>query len=295
MKASLLNAAEVGDIVELKHLLAAGAVVDVCNDRGESPVWICSARGHLHCLIALIDAGGNVNLTNYEDQGLVSPLTVACASGNVQCVDALIQRGRANVDVYDAKGNSPVSRCASLGHVDCLRLLIRAGANVNCTNKSRATPLHNAAVPQTHRCDVEVIELLVNAGANVNAGNLGGMTPLRLIRDYREIGKRGVGLLISNESVLSDRHVKYPSSVFDLILPLVPTDVVTSSTQPELAVKAYFLNQQQSHDGFMYFALGAHDRAGKESPVKRLVRDVMGCIYDQLMHFDEITRVHQGM
>ena len=68
-------------------------------------------------------------------------------------------------------------RAASAGEVDVIPVLVRAGADVNATNKDGATPLHRAASAG----EVDVIPVLVQAGADVNArGGNGGFTPLHL-------------------------------------------------------------------------------------------------------------------
>lgn len=58
---------------------------------------------------------------------------------------------------------------------ECLKLMIDAGANVNCKRKDGTTALHLQASRAT---DPEIIKDFIKAGANVNATTKEGTTPL---------------------------------------------------------------------------------------------------------------------
>ena len=78
--------------------------------------------------------------------------------------------------------------------VECIRLLAKAGANVNARDKDGTTPLH-----ETFLTDVE--EELLNLGANVNARNHDGETPIFTTYDDDAIPlfiKHGADLTLRN-------------------------------------------------------------------------------------------------
>lgn len=78
----------------------------------------------------------------------------------------------------DSKGRTALMVAAQLGHVAAVRALLNAGANVRAVDRDRrATPLHYAT-DSFLEDNAEVMRLLVRAGADVNARTGGGMTPL---------------------------------------------------------------------------------------------------------------------
>lgn len=65
--------------------------------------------------------------------------------------------------------------------IEMVKLLIKAGANVNCTDVDGNTPLIHA----TLNGYTEIVRLLINAGANVNKRNKSGNSPLTLINKVK--------------------------------------------------------------------------------------------------------------
>ena len=68
--------------------------------------------------------------------------------------------------------------------VEAVKVLLKAGADVNARDKDGGTPLY-AAVFWGH---VELVKLLLEAGANVNAKGIGGDTPLHLAAIQGNVG-----------------------------------------------------------------------------------------------------------
>ncbi|KAI6648076.1 Feminization-1b [Oopsacas minuta] len=65
--------------------------------------------------------------------------------------------------------------CAALGgHIDIVRELVEAGANINHTNATNSTPLSAAS----YNNRVEVIKCLLNKGADISIANQGGLAPV---------------------------------------------------------------------------------------------------------------------
>ena len=82
--------------------------------------------------------------------------------------NALSGRGRTPLHYLCSRGDNPDAR------VDCLHVLLEAGANVNAPNVHQNTPLHLAAV----RGYANVVAALLEAGADVNRGDHSNFTPL---------------------------------------------------------------------------------------------------------------------
>ena len=62
-----------------------------------------------------------------------------------------------------------------MGHVDCVKQLVKAGAELNATNSDGNTALIDAATFNGH---VDCVKELVKAGAELNATNSDGNTAL---------------------------------------------------------------------------------------------------------------------
>jgi ankyrin repeat protein len=98
------------------------------------------------------------------------------------CIDvvALLLRLGGDPNSQDAGGHTPLYRvaneCGSEAGPDLVRMLVRAGADVNsCGGVTWATPLHMAA----RRGFVETARVLLDCGASAEARDRKGDTPLQ--------------------------------------------------------------------------------------------------------------------
>jgi tetratricopeptide (TPR) repeat protein len=108
--------------------------------------WIHAARhGDVEALSGLLRGGNAAALLQYAGQGTS----------------------------YSFLGHTAMHWCAARGHVTCLELLIGARADVNVKNRGGSTPLHAAA----QRDVLESARLLLASGANLQARDLQGLTP----------------------------------------------------------------------------------------------------------------------
>jgi len=85
-----------------------------------------------------------------------------------------------SVNIQDSPlGNSALHYSSQSGHIDCIKVLLKAGANVNLQNKTGETPLHKAS----WRGNLEAIQLLVEHGANVTIRVIFVWTSFALFRN----------------------------------------------------------------------------------------------------------------
>lgn len=116
---------------------------------------------------------------------LNTQLIIACADGEVQDVEALLERG-ANVDAK-IRGRTALHHAIDKGHVGVVTVLIRHGANANALHTGQ-NALHYACflepLFQEKGIDVvEVVNALLKANIDVNAQNDAGETALQLARE----------------------------------------------------------------------------------------------------------------
>ena len=102
-------------------------------------------------------------------------LTDAIATGNIDCVKLLIKAG-ARVNKVGHKGEPVLRFAVQLDNAICTDLLIKAGASVN---SGRYPPLYYAVKEKAHRC----LDLLLRYGADVHGTGNERSTALMAVRD----------------------------------------------------------------------------------------------------------------
>ena len=69
-------------------------------------------------------------------------MAVSCKlDGRLDCVRLLVERG-ANVEATDVNAERPLSFACSFDHLDCASFLLNAGAEIDAFDKDRLTSLH---------------------------------------------------------------------------------------------------------------------------------------------------------
>jgi ankyrin repeat protein len=121
---SLVSAAELGRVREVRRLLAAG--VDLDSQKGW---WTALTRatlfGHEPVVEMLLDAGADINAHN---PSVGSALYVAVAARRDALVQRLLDRG-ADPNLTPAWGQTPLMVAAMQGNTPVVRLLLTRGAD----------------------------------------------------------------------------------------------------------------------------------------------------------------------
>lgn len=79
---------------------------------------------------------------------------------------------------FDAGSESPNGSQTDDPGGSCVRLLLKAGAEVNARDKEKQTPLHIAFNLMWHYQNKAIVKALIDAGASLNLKNDDGYTPL---------------------------------------------------------------------------------------------------------------------
>jgi ankyrin repeat protein len=118
---ALHAAARGGHVAAIAALVEAGASVDRVSLNAEmpyTPLVIAAKWGHLEASAFLLEAGAAANQTP-------APIVLAAYNGHAGVVTALIAAG-ADAERTDAEGHSPLYCACAKGHVDVVRVLVRA-------------------------------------------------------------------------------------------------------------------------------------------------------------------------
>lgn len=106
----------------------------------------------------------------------VAPVADAAMNGDKEAVRALLKQG-ADVNQAQGDGMTALHWAAASGHVDLVKTLLYAGANVRATTRLGAyAPLHVAS----QGGHAAVIKTLVKAGADADMATSTGATPLMM-------------------------------------------------------------------------------------------------------------------
>ncbi|XP_043555866.1 ankyrin repeat and SOCS box protein 12-like [Chiloscyllium plagiosum] len=92
-----------------------------------------------------------------------TPLRLAASKGHVSCLEILLRYG-AEVDSLDVKAQTPLFTAVSGRHLHCVRALLRAGANPNGSIYNNCSPVLTAA----REGDMDILQALLEYGAEVN-------------------------------------------------------------------------------------------------------------------------------
>jgi len=148
-----------GQLEEVKAMLAhrgAGMYpVDHVNYEGLTPLMKASMYGHAAVVAALVVARADVNLTDGHGR---TPLMLAAQNGETETVDALLNGGARPLFGAAEHGMTALMLASVSGHGESVRLLLTAGAP--------ADPVNNEG-----KRALEIVQELVERGSTISKEN----------------------------------------------------------------------------------------------------------------------------
>lgn len=184
------EAALLGDTAILEALLDAGADVESPNGDGMTALMILSRSNNVAAAKLLLDHGADVNAQ--EQWKGQSAVMWAAAQAQAEMLALLLEAGgdpnirsipndrerhisaERRFQWRAAGGFTPLAYAAREGCVDCARLLVEAGADIDVGDIENVTPLNLAIM--NHRFDTA--KYLIEAGANLDKWSLRGENPV---------------------------------------------------------------------------------------------------------------------
>ena len=161
-------------------LYSHGAIVDVQDDIGRTPLYITSCQGQVDIMRWLLDHGADENSSTCNRH---TPLACAAYALHLEAVQVLLEHN-ADINSQSDLGETPLYGVFT-GHrasesegevVDIVRRLLEHGADPNICNGDHSTPLHQASSLGL----LAVARLLLSYGAKVDEKDKDGRTPFQL-------------------------------------------------------------------------------------------------------------------
>src|SRR5512139_1821417 len=199
---ALSEAVNLADEKLVSLLLKAKADPNLGTEEGQTPLMLAARTGSLPIVQMLVNAGAKVNAREKtRDQ---TPLMWAIGTGSAAVVDYLVKH-KAEVDVRAAAndwgnqitsepraqyrpsgGLTPLLYATRFGCVDCVKSLLKAGADINRPTPDGITPLMNAL----DNLQWDVANYLLDQGANPHLTDWWGRNALYVAIDMRSFSPR---------------------------------------------------------------------------------------------------------
>lgn len=134
----LVCAAKKGFVLGIKKILAQPhAKVNIRDLKGRTALHITAKKGNTFGLKMLVKAGG---FKNIRDRDFLSPLHCAVEKGRIEVVDYLVNDPEGehkhlnpvNINAVAYSGMTPLLIACYKSHLPMVRMLIKAGARINC-------------------------------------------------------------------------------------------------------------------------------------------------------------------
>jgi ankyrin repeat protein len=118
-------------IVE-KLILADQTLLELTNDRKLTALHIAASNESIPILAALIDNGANLNTKNSNGQ---TALHISISNRYKKCALKLIQSRGCSLNDLDDKGFTPFHLAVMSGHIEIVKALIEAGADIGIQHR----------------------------------------------------------------------------------------------------------------------------------------------------------------
>lgn len=203
---TLAEAAENGDVGQLKVLLEAGADPNEATGDDWPPLLHAAYADQVDIARLLLDAGADMYKPH---SGSETPLLMAGQSGSIGVFRLLIEHGYK----FDAERDNGTYMLTCGRHINIVRFLLAQGMEVNTIDYQGCTALTYAA----NRAKLDIMAELIRSGADVNHRDNNGETVLMWCADTAG-NTEALRLLIEHGADVNALNVAVePSAITDAL------------------------------------------------------------------------------
>jgi len=176
----LFAAATNGDGGAVDAALRGGARVDARDGYERTPLHVAAYAARHDAMRALVGAGADPNALERDRYDIV---TIAAVANDVPTLRVALALGGSARNVTSRYDGTALIAAAHLGHAEVVRTLIAAGAPLDHVNNLGWTALIESIVLGDGGArHVDTLRALVDAGADVNRADRNGTRPRALAR-----------------------------------------------------------------------------------------------------------------
>jgi ankyrin repeat protein len=179
----LFAAATQDDAAQIKALVAKGAKVDAKDGYGRTPLHVAAYGAKREAMRALVTAGANPNALENDRYDII---TITAVANDVPTLKLSLELGGSAKNITSRYDGTALIAAAHLGHAEVVRTLIRAGAPLDHVNNLGWTAtIESIVLGDGGPRHVDTLKSLIQAGANLNLADRQGQTPLALAQARR--------------------------------------------------------------------------------------------------------------
>ncbi len=160
------------------HLAQGREVLSLRNLAGNAPVHEAALRDSLVFLSLLVERGADPDA---PDASGASPLVAALRSSKIEAARYLVQRGRADVSLRDAAGDTALHVTVHARNAQACKLLLDAGSDIHARNAKEETPFLIALA-----FGAESLPLVIDA-RTLESRDRDGRTPLFIASSGKQV------------------------------------------------------------------------------------------------------------
>jgi hypothetical protein len=181
--AGLFAAAVKGDAAQIKQLAAKSAQVDAKDAYGRTPLHVATYGAKHDAMRALVAAGANPNALENDRYDIV---TISAVANDVPTLKVALELGGSAKNITSRYDGTALIAAAHLGHAEVVRMLIKSSAPLDHVNNLGWTAvIESIVLGDGGERHVDTLKALIDAGANLNLADRQGQTPLMLARSRR--------------------------------------------------------------------------------------------------------------